>query len=149
MYASASAHTGNQDLFNQSLMEQPVPSLGSFTDMFALNDQPSSTVGSEVKELSKPLSESVGWATFDVHQVNMPSELHLDSPAVSQANIHPFSENTTDNLFLFFENQNTNIMPSVTVTNSQVSMLTKKASCSRQVLFHSIILLIIHKLFQL
>ncbi|XP_042429510.1 probable ADP-ribosylation factor GTPase-activating protein AGD14 [Zingiber officinale] len=119
MHTSASAHTGSQDLFNPSLMEQPVPSLGPSTDMFAFNRQPTSTVGPEVKELSKPLSESVGWATFDLLQVNMSPELNLDSAAVSQANVHPFPENTTDNLFLFFENQNTNIMPSVTVTNSQ------------------------------
>ncbi|XP_074568362.1 putative ADP-ribosylation factor GTPase-activating protein AGD14 isoform X2 [Curcuma longa] len=119
MHTSASTHTGSQDLFNPSLMEQPVPSLGPSTDMFAFNHQPSSTLGPEVKELSKPLSESVGWATFDLHQVNMSPELNLDSPAVSQANVHPFPENTTDNLFLFFENQNTNIMPSATVTNSQ------------------------------
>lgn len=102
-------------------MEQPVPSLDSFRYLFAVNQQTSSTISSEVKEISKPFSEGVGWATFDIpHQANTSSVLNLSPPSVSQANIHPFPKKTTDSLSLFFENQNSNIMPSVAVDDSQV-----------------------------
>ncbi|XP_042411667.1 probable ADP-ribosylation factor GTPase-activating protein AGD14 isoform X1 [Zingiber officinale] len=120
IHISVSTHIGSQDSFSPSIMEQPVPSLDSFTDLFAVNQQPSSTIISEVKEISKPFSQGVGWATFDIpHQANTSSELNLCPPVVSQANIHPFPKNTSDSLSLFFENQDWDSMPSVAVDNSQ------------------------------
>ncbi|XP_074577903.1 putative ADP-ribosylation factor GTPase-activating protein AGD14 [Curcuma longa] len=85
IHISVSTHTGSQDFFSPSIMEQPVPSLDSFTDLFAVNQQPSSTISSEVKEISNPFSEGVGWATFDIpHQTKTSSELNLSPSVVSE-----------------------------------------------------------------
>ncbi|WOL14718.1 putative ADP-ribosylation factor GTPase-activating protein AGD14 [Canna indica] len=110
---SASIHARSEDLFGLPIMQQPVPSSDSVTDLFAVNHQPLSTTHSEGNELPKPFSESVGWATFDLpHQPNPSLELNKDPPTtISQANIHQFPQDATQDLFLFFPDQQNEIMP--------------------------------------
>lgn len=79
-----SASTVNQDPFSRSIVQQPITSSTPSVDLFAdINHQSSATTPSEQKILAVPLSENVGWATFDLpHQVGPTSETTKGLPSV-------------------------------------------------------------------
>lgn len=110
LQTSSSTLARSQDSFSLPIMQQPIPYSSSFTDVFAVNHQSSSTIPSEEK-LTIPLSDSVGWATFDLpYQANNASELSKDPASmVSQANKQPVLQNATDDLFLSFADQHNEI----------------------------------------
>ncbi|CAL9135021.1 unnamed protein product [Musa textilis] len=110
LQTSSSTLARSQDSFSLPIMQHPIPYSASFTDVFAVDHQSSSTIHSEEK-LTKPLSDSVGWATFDLpYQASNASELSKDPTSmVSQANKQPVLQNATDDLFLSFADQHNEI----------------------------------------
>ncbi|XP_010904972.1 probable ADP-ribosylation factor GTPase-activating protein AGD14 [Elaeis guineensis] len=80
---SASAHAMNQDPFSLSTVQQTITSSTPSIDLFAhINNQSSSTTPSELKMSAVPLSENVGWATFDLpHQVGPTAETTKGLPS--------------------------------------------------------------------